>query len=91
MRCRRSYLLSRAGIWVVLLLLCLTACALQDTSIPSLEEDGETEAKAPSPLGVALLYIPNRIFDVAELVRLGVNVGRKSGLDWRTRGSDEAR
>jgi len=56
---------------------------LQDTSIPSLEKDGEAEVKAPSPFGVALLYIPNRIFDAAELVRLGVNVGIGLGVDAR--------
>jgi hypothetical protein len=90
----RPVLQSITGIWTVLLFSSLTACvwkngiqpfppSLQDTSLSSGDVMEEEEPGKSSPLGVALLYIPNRIFDAAEMLRLGVNVGIGLGVDAR--------
>ncbi len=48
------------------------------------QEEGAEEAKEePSTLGVALLYIPNRIFDALDMARAGVNIGPGLGIDAR--------
>lgn len=50
------------------------------------EEAAEEEAdeeEGQSALATALLYIPNRIFDLFDMVRAGVNVGPGLGIDVR--------
>jgi hypothetical protein len=55
----------------------LFAAALQDAD-EEVEEEDES-----STLGIILLYIPNRIFDLFDVARFGVNVGPGFGLDLR--------
>jgi hypothetical protein len=47
------------------------------------EEEIEEEEDESSTLGVILLYIPNRIFDLFDVARAGVNVGPGFGFDVR--------
>jgi len=47
------------------------------------EEEEAAEEDESSTLGVILLYIPNRIFDLFDVARFGVNVGPGFGLDVR--------
>jgi len=54
--------------------------ALQDDAA---EVDEEEEEEEQSTLATVLLYIPNRIFDLFDMVRAGVNVGPGLGLDVR--------
>ena len=88
----RLFLLPGSCKGLLILCILLPACASEiplSPGIPSLEprnvQEGEEamEEEKPSPLGVALLYIPNRIFDAAEMLRLGVNVGIGLGVDAR--------
>jgi hypothetical protein len=51
------------------------------SSVPEEEEEEDEEGR--SAVGTALLYIPNRIFDLVEVVRAGVNVGGGLGVDLR--------
>ncbi len=46
-------------------------------------EAAEEEDEEQSTLATVLLYIPNRIFDLFDMVRAGVNVGPGLGLDVR--------
>ncbi len=59
-----------------LLMVVLGACAAPRT----LDEEPESEPES-SVLGTILLYLPNRVLDVAEIVRAGVNVGPGIGVD----------
>jgi hypothetical protein len=47
------------------------------------EEELEEEKDESSTLGVILLYIPNRILDLFDVARFGVNVGPGFGFDVR--------
>lgn len=47
------------------------------------EEEEEEDERAGTVLGTVILYIPNRIFDLVEIVRAGVNVGVGLGVDAR--------
>jgi len=49
----------------------------------SVEEAAEEDEEEQSVLSTALLYIPNRIFDLFDVARLGVNVGPGLGIDLR--------
>ncbi|MFH1998462.1 MAG: hypothetical protein ABIK28_02225 [Planctomycetota bacterium] len=54
----------------------------KDNDVEAEAEEGDEE-KEHSPVGTALLYIPNRIFDALEIVRAGVNAGFGFGVDCR--------
>lgn len=47
------------------------------------EEEGSVVEGSVSTLGAIFLYLPNRIFDLFEIVRFGVNLGPGLGLDAR--------
>lgn len=47
------------------------------------ETEADEEEEEQSPLATVLLYLPNRIFDLFDMVRAGVNVGPGLGLDVR--------
>jgi len=47
------------------------------------EEEEIEEEDESSTLGIILLYIPNRIFDLFDVARAGVNVGPGFGIDAR--------
>jgi len=44
-------------------------------------EETEEDKEEQSALSVALLYLPNRIFDLFDIARFGVNVGPGLGLE----------
>lgn len=52
---------------------------------PSADDDEESAEADDEPAfaGTLLLYLPNRIFDLAEIVRFGVNAGFGLGADLR--------
>ncbi len=72
---------SRMTRWLAAgLLSSLGGCA----SFPSpAAEESETssEGDVGSVLGTILLYLPNRVFDLVEIVRVGANVGPGIGVD----------
>jgi hypothetical protein len=47
------------------------------------DEEAEEDEDESSTLGVILLYIPNRIFDLFDVARFGINVGPGFGFDAR--------
>jgi|GEM_PF-2215975 len=47
------------------------------------DEGDEAEEEPSSTLGTVLLYIPNRIIDLLDTIRFGVNVGAGIGVDVR--------
>jgi len=60
-----------------------TFLALPDEKDEAKEETAGEGEEESSTWGVVVLYIPNRIFDLFDMVRFGVNVGPGLGLDAR--------
>ena len=63
-------------------LLALPLCLLAACQVVVGSGGGGEEVREPSPLGTALLWLPNRVLDLAEVVRVGVDLGPGYGADF---------
>ena len=55
------------------------------------KEEARPAKESRGPLAILLLYIPNRVIDVFDLVRFGVDVGPGIGLDGQATSALQAR
>jgi hypothetical protein len=66
-------------------LACLLICPAQAVAsdLDGHDEEVQDNSDEPSPIGAVLMYLPNRIFDLFDIVRLRAKVGPGFGLGMR--------